>query len=58
MFRLPLPKYLLPTIVLACFASIAPAQQKPGALTLDSLVVTAARWPQNASTSHESQARA
>ena len=50
MFRLPLPtKYLLPTIVLACFASIAPAQQKPGALTLDSLVVTAARWPQTPS---------
>jgi len=50
MFRLPFPtKYLLPTIVLACFAGIAPAQQKPGALMLDSLVVTAARWPQTPS---------
>jgi vitamin B12 transporter len=47
MSRLPFPtKYLLPTLVLAGFSSIAQAQQNPGALTLDSLVVTAARWPQ------------
>jgi vitamin B12 transporter len=47
MSRLPFPtKYLLPTFVLACFAGVAQAQQHPGALTLDSLVVTAARWPQ------------
>jgi vitamin B12 transporter len=47
MSRLPFPtRYLLATLVLACFASIAQAQQDSGALTLDSLVVTAARWPQ------------
>ena len=40
------PQYLLLTFVLACFAGVAHAEQNPGALMLDSLVVTAARWPQ------------
>ena len=47
MSRLPfLAKTLLLVVVPACCAGVARAQLGPGALTLDSLVITAARWPQ------------
>ncbi|HEX4522576.1 MAG TPA: TonB-dependent receptor [Casimicrobiaceae bacterium] len=50
MSRLPfLVKALLVAIVPACCAEFASAQLSPAAPAIDSLVITAARWPQPAS---------
>ena len=47
MFRLPfLTEFALFVLALACCAGAAEAQRGTAALALDSLVVTAARWPQ------------
>ena len=45
-FRAPQSLLLVVCRSLACRAVVAQAQRSPGALTLDPLVVTAARWPQ------------
>ncbi|MEO8564786.1 MAG: TonB-dependent receptor plug domain-containing protein, partial [Betaproteobacteria bacterium] len=44
-----LAKLQLLVIVTACCAGVARAQLSPAALTIDSLVITAARWPQSPS---------
>ena len=50
MSRLLFPaKVLLLVVVPACCAGVARAEPTPAALTIDSLVITAARWPQSSS---------
>src|ERR1700730_17239811 len=50
MSRLPfLTRSLLLLFFFDCYDGVTRAEQNPGALALDSLVVTAARWPQPAS---------
>ena len=50
MSRLLFPaKALLLVVVPACCAGVARAEPTPAALIIDSLVITAARWPQSSS---------